>query len=37
MRPGYDIVIIGSGAGGGTPAYALRKSGARILPVERGD
>lgn len=33
----YDIVIIGSGAGGGTLAYALRNSGAKILLIERGD
>jgi choline dehydrogenase-like flavoprotein len=33
----YDIVIIGSGAGGGTMARALADSGARILIVERGD
>jgi choline dehydrogenase-like flavoprotein len=32
----FDIVIIGSGMGGGTLAYALRESGARILLVERG-
>jgi choline dehydrogenase-like flavoprotein len=33
----YDIIIIGSGMGGGTLAYALRESGARILVLERGD
>src|SRR5688572_7838210 len=33
----FDIVIIGSGAGGGTMAHALAPSGARILIVERGD
>ena len=33
----FDIVIIGTGAGGGTLAYALRNSGARILLIERGD
>jgi choline dehydrogenase-like flavoprotein len=33
----YDIVIIGSGAGGGTMAHALAGTGARILIVERGD
>jgi choline dehydrogenase-like flavoprotein len=33
----YDIIIIGSGAGGGTIARALSDSGARILLVERGD
>jgi len=32
----YDIVIIGSGAGGGTMAYALADSPARILVLERG-
>src|SRR3954451_5237323 len=33
----YDVVIVGSGMGGGTLAYALRQSGRRILIVERGD
>ena len=33
----YDIVIIGSGAGGGTMAHALADTGARILVIERGD
>jgi choline dehydrogenase-like flavoprotein len=33
---GYDILIIGSGAGGGTIAHALAGSGARLLVVERG-
>ena len=33
----FDVIIIGSGAGGGTMAYALADSGARILIVERGD
>jgi len=33
----YDIIIIGSGAGGGTMAHALASSGARILILERGD
>ena len=32
-----DIVIIGSGAGGGTMAQALADTGARILVIERGD
>lgn len=31
-----DIVIVGSGAGGGTMAYALKGSGARVLILERG-
>jgi choline dehydrogenase-like flavoprotein len=33
----YDVVIIGSGAGGGTLAYRLAPSGKRILLLERGD
>ena len=32
----FDIVIIGTGAGGGTLAWALRNSGARILLIDRG-
>jgi choline dehydrogenase-like flavoprotein len=34
--PHYDIVIIGTGAGGGTMAGALAGSGARVLVIERG-
>lgn len=33
----YDVIIIGSGAGGGTMAHALSSSGARLLILERGD
>ena len=33
----FDVVIIGTGAGGGTMVHALAGSGARILVVERGD
>jgi choline dehydrogenase-like flavoprotein len=33
----YDIIIIGSGAGGGTLAWRLAPSGKRILLLERGD
>ena len=32
----YDIIIIGSGAGGGTIAWGLADSAARILVLERG-
>ena len=32
----YDVIIIGSGAGGGTLAYKLAPSGKRILLLERG-
>src|SRR5918912_3936385 len=37
MRTDYDVIIIGSGAGGGTLAYRLAPSGLRILLLERGD
>ena len=37
MNPTFDIIIIGSGAGGGTMAWALAGTGARVLLVERGD
>jgi choline dehydrogenase-like flavoprotein len=33
----YDVIIIGSGAGGGTLARTLAPSGKRILILERGD
>ena len=33
----YDVVIIGTGAGGGTLARHLAPSGKRILLLERGD
>ena len=33
----FDVIIIGSGAGGGTLAYRLAPSGKRILILERGD
>ncbi|HEX2657173.1 MAG TPA: NAD(P)-binding protein, partial [Polyangia bacterium] len=33
----YDVIIIGTGAGGGTLAYSLASSGKRILLLERGD
>ncbi|HEY6934907.1 MAG TPA: GMC family oxidoreductase [Marmoricola sp.] len=32
----FDVVIIGSGAGGGTMAHALAPTGARVLVLERG-
>lgn len=34
--PGFDVIIIGTGAGGGTMARALAPTGASILLVERG-
>jgi len=33
----YDVIIAGSGAGGGTPARTPASSGKRILLLERGD
>ena len=32
----YDVIIVGSGAGGGTLAHRLAPSGKRILLLERG-
>src|SRR5262245_22807265 len=37
MENSYDVIIIGSGAGGGTLAYHLAPSGKQILILERGD
>ena len=37
MSDDYDVIIIGSGAGGGTLAHALANAGKRILILERGD
>ena len=37
MTEHYDVVIVGTGAGGGTLAHALAPSGRRILLLERGD
>src|SRR5688572_22485323 len=36
MRDHYDVIIIGTGAGGGTLAHRLAPSGKRILLLERG-
>jgi choline dehydrogenase-like flavoprotein len=33
----YDVIIIGSGAGGGTLAHRLAPSGKQVLVLERGD
>ena len=37
MSSHYDIIIVGSGAGGGTMALALAPTGKRILLLERGN
>jgi choline dehydrogenase-like flavoprotein len=33
----YDVIIIGTGAGGGTLAHRLAATGKRVLVIERGD
>jgi choline dehydrogenase-like flavoprotein len=37
MAEHYDVIIIGTGAGGGTMAHTLAPSGKRILLIERGE
>jgi choline dehydrogenase-like flavoprotein len=37
MTDHFDVIIIGSGAGGGTLAHTLAGAGTRILLLERGD
>ena len=37
MSDHYDVIIVGSGAGGGTLAHRLAPSGKRVLILERGD
>ena len=37
IHPRYDAVVIGSGFGGTMAAYALVRSGLRVLMLERGD
>ena len=37
MADHYDVVIIGTGAGGGTLAHTLAPSGKRVLLLERGN
>ena len=36
MNSHFDVIIIGTGAGGGTLAYALAPTGKKILLIERG-
>ncbi|MFJ8072560.1 GMC oxidoreductase [Streptomyces sp. NPDC096176] len=35
--PHYDVIVIGTGAGGGTLAHRIAPSGKRVLILERGD
>ncbi len=37
MPDDFDVIIVGTGAGGGTLAHTLAPSGKRILLLERGD
>jgi choline dehydrogenase-like flavoprotein len=37
MANAYDVIVIGSGAGGGTLVHSLAPTGKRILLLERGD
>src|SRR6266508_2578054 len=36
MNDHYDVIVIGSGAGGGTVTHALAPTGAKVLLLERG-
>ncbi|MBS0393877.1 MAG: GMC family oxidoreductase [Proteobacteria bacterium] len=35
-QPAYDVIVVGSGAGGGQAAYTLCMDGARVLMLEAG-
>ena len=37
MSDQYDVIIVGSGPGGGTMAWRLAQTGKRVLLLERGD
>ena len=36
QKDSYDVIVVGSGAGGGQSAYTLTMSGARVLMLEAG-
>jgi len=36
LEPSYDVIIVGSGAGGGQSAYCLTLEGAKVLLLEAG-
>ncbi len=35
-QPAYDVIVVGSGAGGGQTAYTLTMEGVRVLMIESG-
>src|SRR3954467_1415162 len=35
-QPVYDVIVVGSGAGGGQTAYTLTMAGAKVLMIEAG-
>ena len=36
MAEPYDVIVVGSGAGGGMSAYHLTRSGLKVLMLEAG-
>jgi choline dehydrogenase-like flavoprotein len=36
LQSSYDVVIVGSGAGGGQTAYTLTMEGVKVLVMEAG-
>lgn len=36
LRPEYDVIVVGSGAGGGQSAYTLTMNGVKVLMLEAG-
>ncbi|NBV87347.1 MAG: GMC family oxidoreductase, partial [Verrucomicrobia bacterium] len=36
LQPSYDVIVVGSGAGGGQSAYTLTMNGVKVLMLEAG-
>jgi choline dehydrogenase-like flavoprotein len=36
LKPSYDVIVVGSGAGGGQSAYTLTMAGVKVLMLEAG-